>query len=88
MSDKPTWIDKVQTVCDFHREALRQANNNGTKWTLEATAKALGKSIGRVSEQLMLGEGLKTHRKQLEKFKNETDAVDFMRKRKKELRMM
>lgn len=88
MSDKPNWIERVETTCAFHREALRQANEKGTKWTLQSTATALQRSIGRISEQLMLGEMLKTHRKQLEKFKNETDAVEFARQRKKELRMM
>ena len=88
MSDKQTWIERVEETCNYHREALRQANVNGTKWTLQMTATALKRSIGRVSEQLNLGEMLKTHRKQLEKFKNETDAVEFMRQRRKELRMM
>lgn len=85
---KQNWIEKVTATCDFHREALRQAHNNNTKWTLQSTATALNKSIGKISEQLMLGEALKTHRKQLEKFKNETDALEFWRQRRKELRMM
>lgn len=85
---KHKWIENVETTCTFHKEALRQANEKGTKWTLESTAKALNRSIGRVSEDLQLGEMLKTHRKQLEKFKNVTDAIEYMRNKKKEMRLM
>lgn len=50
-----------------------------------ATAKCLNRSIGSVSQYLMLASWLKTHEKQLKRFKNAKDALEFVRNKKKEM---
>ena len=80
---KQTWIDRCMDIHSFHTSQLKEEPS----WTMEKTAKALQRSIGSVSQDLLLASWMKTHEKQLRKFTSAKDALDFVRNRKREMRI-
>ena len=80
---KQTWIDRCMDIYSFHVSQLKEEPS----WTMEKTAKALQRSIGSVSQDLLLASWMKTHEKQLRKFTSAKDALDFVRNRKREMRI-
>lgn len=79
---KQHWINKCIDIHNFHVSQVKEEPN----WTIEKTAKALGRSVGSVSQDLLLASWLRTHEKQLRKFRNAKDALEFIRDRKREMR--
>lgn len=80
---KQHWIDKCIDVHNFHVSQLRAESS----WTIERTANALSRSVGAVSQCLTLASWLKTHEKQIRRFRNEKDALEFIRGKKREMRV-
>ena len=80
MSEQPKFIEKARETYKFHRS--KRISNE--KWTTVQTAKALRRSIGSISEDLLIARWLKTHEKQLEKFKYAYEALEFIREKQKE----
>jgi hypothetical protein len=79
---KPHWINKCIDVHNFHVSQVKSESN----WTIERTAKALCRSVGSVSQCLLIASWLRTHDKQLRRFQSEKDALEFIRKKKREIR--
>lgn len=80
MAEIPKYITKAKETYNYHRSKLL-AND---KWTTVQTAKALRRSIGGVSEDLIIARWCRTHEKELEKFKYAYEALDFIRRKQKE----
>lgn len=80
MSEQPKYIEKARETYKFHRSKLL----SNDKWTTVQTAKALRRSIGSISEDLLIARWLKTHEKQLEKFKYAYEALEWIREKIKE----
>lgn len=78
---KQHWIDKCIDIHNFH---INQLKTEG-KWTLEDSAAALSRSVGAISQALSVASWLRTHEKILRKFRNEKDALVFIRAKKKEI---
>lgn len=78
---KQSWIDICVEIHNFH--VLQVRHEFG--WTIEKTAKALNRSEGAVSQYLMLASWLKTHERQLRKFRCAKDALEFVRAKKREI---
>lgn len=57
-----------------------------SNWTIEKTARSLSRSVGSVCQDLLIASWLKTHEKQLRRFRNAKDALEFIRNKKKEMR--
>lgn len=78
---KLSWQLRVRQVNNFHLDHLKV----DPKWRIEDTARELNRSIGRVSEDLMLAEWIRVdkHRVQLEKMKYINDALLYVRKMKR-----
>jgi len=79
---KQHWISKCIDIHNFHVAQIKSEPN----WTVEKTAKVLCRSVGSVSQDLLLASWLKTHEKQLKRYKNAKDALEFVRGKKKEMR--
>ena len=79
---KQSWISKCIDIHNFHVAQIKSEPN----WTVEKTAKALCRSVGSVSQDLLLASWLKTHEKQLKRYKNAKDALEFVRGKKKEMK--
>ena len=74
------WIDKAKETQRFHAE-MRRENSD---WRLQDTAKALKRSLGGVSEDLLIVKWLKTHREEIEAFKYASKALEFIRELQEE----
>lgn len=79
--EKP-WVKRVKALALYHTSQLRADET----WRLEDTAKEMNRSVGRISEDLMLVRYMKTHPR-VELFENIRDAVDYCREIKKKQRM-
>ncbi len=79
---KPHWIDRCIDIYNFHVSQIKAESG----WTIEKTANALSRSIGSVSQDLTLASWLRTHEKQLRRFKVAKDALAFIRNKKSEMR--
>ena len=80
---KRQWIERAKYTFRFHCSKIKENNGN---WKLEATARELKRSIGSVSEDIIVASWLKTHQEDLEQFKYLKDALAFIRKKKDKMR--
>jgi hypothetical protein len=78
---KQHWITNCIDIHNFHVSQMKAEPN----WTVEKTSKALCRSTGSVSQCLLLASWLKTHEKQLRRFRNAKDALEFVRAKKREI---
>jgi hypothetical protein len=72
---KQTWIERAVDIHRFHISQLREEPN----WTIERTARALNRSVGSVSQDLLIARWLKTHEKQLKRCSSMRDALAWVR---------
>jgi hypothetical protein len=79
---KSSWQERVREVEKFHLTNLKL----DSAWRQEDTARELNRSVGRISEDLLLASWMRTHPK-VETFKHVQDALDWVRKKKHELRV-
>lgn len=79
---KPNWITKCIDIHNFHVSQVKAESN----WTVEKTARSLNRSVGSVSQDLLLASWLRTHDKQLKRFRNAKDALTFIRDKKREMK--
>lgn len=80
---KLNWIDRAAQVHSYHISQCKSEQN----WTIEKTARELNRSIGSVAQDLMIASWLKTHEKQLRRYRNMKDALDFIRDKKNEQKL-
>jgi len=78
----PSWQERVRGTEKFHKDLIRK----NIKHTMHDTAKILRRSIGSISEDLMLASWLRTHPK-LEDCKTILEALCLVRKLKLEMRI-
>lgn len=77
-----SWVTRVKHVALYHTSQLKDDES----WRLEDTARELKRSVGRISEDLMLVRYMKTHPR-VELFDNIRDAVEYCKKIKKQQRL-
>lgn len=78
---KQTWQERCVEIHAFHVYNIKLLRG----WSVRDTAKALNRSIGAISEDLQLAEFLRAH-SEIANFRRQTDALEWMRKKKLELR--
>jgi len=74
------WIERAKETYRFHREKLLV----NPKWTTVQTSKSLRRSLGSISEDLLIARWSRTHEVQLEKFKYGYQALEWIREKQKE----
>ena len=79
---KQDWVTKCIDIHNFHVSQLKSESN----WTVEKTSHALNRSVGSVSQDLLIASWLRTHEKQLRRFRCAKDALEFIRDKKKEMK--
>ena len=72
---QPRWLEKAKETYRFHRSKLMETD----KWTSVQTAKSLRRSIGSISEDLLIARSCKLYEKELEKLKYAYEALEFIR---------
>lgn len=72
---QPKWLERAIETHQFHRSKCLASD----EWNIQKTAKALRRSMGSISEDLMIAKALKTHEAKLEKYKYAYEALEFIR---------
>lgn len=86
MKTAPDWLDTVKETYKLHIDNLTTAHNAyGKKWRVRDTANLQKRSVGMVSEDLLIAQWLKTHSSTIESFEYRSEALEFIRKRKHHL---
>lgn len=80
---KQDWITRAVEVNRFHIQQCKDESS----WTIAKTAASLNRSIGSVSQDIKLASWLKTHEKQLRRFKSMRNALEFVRSKEREMRL-
>lgn len=75
---KQTWLERAKDTHNYHISKRR----DNQSWKLRDTAKALHRSVGSISEDLLVAKWMRTHRVQLERFEHFKDALEWIRKKK------
>lgn len=77
-----SWQDRCKAVAQYHASRCKVFPDH----TLAMTADELNRSIGRISEDLQLASWMK-HNPRVEKFKTTAQALDYIRTKKREMRI-
>lgn len=80
---KSHWLDRAIQVYKFHCNQCKDEAG----WTIEKSAKALNRSVGSVSQDLLLATWSRTHEKQLKRFRSMKDALAFVRSKERDIRL-
>lgn len=83
-TDEKDWLIRVKSIYNFHIGKLRDSN---TKWTMIDSSKALGCSVGLVSESILIGTWLHTHSEEIEKFEFRKEALEYLRSAERRQKM-
>lgn len=78
---KQTWVDRAITTYNYHCSKLKENED----WTIEQTASTLRRSIGSISEDLLIASWLRTHEIKIKEFKYAYQALAFIRDKKKRM---
>jgi hypothetical protein len=82
MEPKITWQERVRDTEKHHKELIR----NNPKHTIRDTAVLMKRSVGSITEDLMLANWLKTH-PSIQKLPTMLKALEFVRAKKQEMRV-
>jgi hypothetical protein len=80
---KVNWLDRAAQVHNYHVSQCKDESN----WTIERTARELNRSVGSVAQDLLIASWIKTHEKQLKRFRSMKDALEWVRDKKREMKM-
>jgi hypothetical protein len=78
---KPNWLDRAIEIHNFH---VNQCKDN-SDWTITKSAELLNRSLGSVSQDLLLASWVKTHEKQLRRCSSMRDALAFVKLKQREM---
>lgn len=82
-ASKLKWQEKIHRCEEFHKGMLRQDST----WTIDKTAQELGYSQSTMAEYLLVANYIKTY-PNIERFDTFDEALKFMRKKRKELKLL
>lgn len=79
---KAHWVSLCIEIHNFHVAQCKAE----PKWTIRDTSSALSRSVGSVAQSLLVASWLKTHEKQIRRFRTMKDALEFIRDKKGEMK--
>jgi hypothetical protein len=82
MNKKSTWQEQVNEIAKFHEDKIKKNSSH----PIVLTAKMLGRSFGSIAEALMIVDWVRSHPR-IAEFKYKQQAIDFIRDKKKEMRL-
>jgi hypothetical protein len=83
---KLNWLQRAIKVNEFHRRCVMN-KVSGEYHSIRDTAELLSRSVGSVSEDLLICSWLRTYPTQIESFHTASEALKFIRDKRKELRI-
>lgn len=79
---KLNWLDRAVNIYNYHIGMCKQEKS----WTIEKTAQSLNRSVGSVSQDITVASWVKTHEKQLRRFHSLSDALEWIKEKKREMK--
>ena len=80
MNELPKFLEKAKETYAFHRSKLL----SNDKWSTTQTAKCLRRSIGSISEDLLIARASRDFEVELSKMKYAYEALEWIREKAKE----
>lgn len=80
---KTDWFARAVDINKFHASQLKDE----PKWTVAKTAQALNRSIGSVSQDLLIAQWGLTHEKQIKRCSSMRSALDYIHQKQREQRL-
>ena len=80
---KQSWLDKAKATRKFHIAKKREDKT----WTVGKTAKELKRSIGSISEDLLIADWSRSHGEKIESFDYAYEALEYIRDRKADINL-
>lgn len=80
---KVKWYERARAINRFHIDKLRE----NPSWSYRDTAKELNLSVGTICNDLTIASWLVTHEEELIKFKTSSEALEFIKKKRMQLRV-
>lgn len=77
-----SWQDRVRGTAIFHKNCLRDNH----KHTIRDTAELLDRSIGSITEDLLLSSWMETH-SAVEEFSTMYEALEYIREKKLQMKI-
>lgn len=77
------WIERARATRQYHSEQKKK----DFKWRVSDTAACLNRSIGSISEDLLIAKWLKTHEEEIRKFETAREALTFVKELERALEM-
>ena len=81
---KQDFIERAKDINRFHVQQLKDEQN----WTIQKTANALNRSLGSVSQDLLVAQWCKTHERQLKTCASLRDALKWIKSKQREMRLI
>lgn len=82
---KLSWIERAIETRRFHAAKLAEARRENSKWRISDTARVLKRSLGSISEDLLIASWLRTHKPQLKRFDFAKEALSFIKDKQKSI---
>lgn len=79
---KMSWQERCKKTAIYHARRCKENSDH----RIEDTAKELNRSQGRISQDIQLAKWMQTHPR-VEQFKNPTQALDYIGRKKKEMKL-
>lgn len=80
---KQNWLQTAIDIRKFHINQLKLENG----WTIEKTALALNRSVGSISQYILIAEWSRTHEVQLKRCNSMNEGLEFIKRKKKEMEL-
>jgi hypothetical protein len=80
---KIQWLDRCIETNKFHISQMKDEQH----WTIQKTAESLDRSVGSISQDILLANWSRSHEKELRKFRTMSDALEFVREKEREFKL-
>lgn len=80
-AEKIAWLERAKETHRFHCQKKKE----NKKWRIQDTAKFLKRSLGSISEDLLIASWLKTHKSKIEHFDYAYEALAFIREKENDM---
>lgn len=75
------WLERAISTYNYHCSKLEKHEG----WTIEDTSKILRRSLGSISEDILIASWFRTHENKIRECKYAKDALEFIRSNKKRM---
>jgi len=83
MLEKQTWKERALSTAKYHSLKLKEDES----WTIRDTADSLHRSVGSISEDILIANWYRTHPAAIDSFKTASAAMRWIKAKKREMEL-